>query len=61
VVLGDGRVLSVRRTMLHCMRVSVPAPGGVGVLVFEAEPPEEMLAVWRGVGGEDFAAALAER
>jgi hypothetical protein len=39
----------------------VPAPGGVGVLVFEAEPPEEMLAVWRGVGGEDFAAALAER
>jgi 23S rRNA-/tRNA-specific pseudouridylate synthase len=52
VVLADGRVLSVRRTMLHCLRVSVPAPDGNGVLRFEAEPPADMQTLWRALGGD---------
>jgi RluA family pseudouridine synthase len=51
VVLADGRVLSVRRTMLHCMRVRVPDPRGGDALCFEAPPPSEFAALWAALGG----------
>ena len=38
--------------MLHCLRVSVPAPDGNGMLRFEAEPPADMQTLWRALGGD---------
>lgn len=55
-VLADGRVLSVRRTMLHCTRVRVPNPRGGEALCFEAPPPEDFRALWAGLGGGPIAA-----
>ena len=52
VVLGDGRVLGVRRTMLHCLCVTIPAPHGATTLRFEAAPPADMQTLWRALGGE---------
>jgi 23S rRNA pseudouridine1911/1915/1917 synthase len=52
VTFGDGRVLGVRRTMLHCRRVTVPDPAGSGVLCFEAEPPADMQTLWTALGGD---------
>jgi 23S rRNA-/tRNA-specific pseudouridylate synthase len=51
VVLDDGSVVSARRTLLHCARVSVPDPAGGAALRFEAALPEDMLQVWRALGG----------
>ena len=51
VVLGDGSVVAARRVMLHCARVTVPAPKGGAALRFEAAPPADMQQLWRQVGG----------
>jgi RluA family pseudouridine synthase len=51
VVLADGSVLAARRTMLHCARVRVPAPGGGAVLAFEAPVPGDLAELWRSLGG----------
>ncbi|MFW6050111.1 MAG: RluA family pseudouridine synthase [Myxococcota bacterium] len=50
-VLSDGTVVTARRVMLHCARVSVPSPGsGVGQ-AFRARAPEDLVAVWEALGG----------
>jgi 23S rRNA pseudouridine1911/1915/1917 synthase len=54
VVLEDGSVVALRRTMLHCARVSVPVPGGGHALRFEAAPPLDLLAAWSALGGAPF-------
>lgn len=51
VVLADGRVLSARRTMLHCARVQIPNPVGGVPLRFEAPPPSDFSELWRAVSG----------
>jgi 23S rRNA-/tRNA-specific pseudouridylate synthase len=51
VVLADGRVLSARRTMLHCARVEIPDPVGGDPLRFEAPPPTDFDELWRALGG----------
>lgn len=51
VVLGDGAVLSARRTLLHCARVSIPDPAGGAALRFEAVPPPDMQQLWQQLGG----------
>jgi 23S rRNA-/tRNA-specific pseudouridylate synthase len=55
IVKGDGSVVTARRAMLHCARVSVPDPAGGAPLRFEAEPPADMQALWRQLGGASFA------
>jgi 23S rRNA-/tRNA-specific pseudouridylate synthase len=51
VVRPDGRVVSARRVMLHCARLVLPGLAGGGELVVTAQPPEDMRAVWRALGG----------
>jgi len=51
VVLADGRVLSARRTMLHCALVEIPNPVGGDPLRFEAPPPADFAELWRSLGG----------
>lgn len=51
IVLADGSVLSVRRTMLHCTRVSFPNPDGGPPLSFEAQPPADFIALFVALGG----------
>lgn len=46
IVGGDGSVLRAGRVMLHCAEVSVPDPGGGGMLHFEAPVPQDMVALW---------------
>lgn len=55
ITLSDGRVLALRRTMLHCRRVTVPAIAGNGVLVFADDPPPDMQALWTNLGGDSLA------
>jgi 23S rRNA-/tRNA-specific pseudouridylate synthase len=55
ITLGDGRVLAVRRTMLHCRRVTVPAMTGSGELAFADDPPADMQALWTSLGGDSLA------
>jgi 23S rRNA-/tRNA-specific pseudouridylate synthase len=52
LVLADGSVVSARRTMLHCCRVSVPAMEGEGVLRVESQPADDLIAFWSAAGGE---------
>jgi len=51
VVRVDGSVISVRRTMLHCTRVSFPNPEGGTRLLFEALPPPDFVALWVALDG----------
>jgi 23S rRNA-/tRNA-specific pseudouridylate synthase len=55
ITLSDGRTIAVRRTMLHCRRVTVPAISGSGVLVFAEDPPADMQALWTSLGGNSLA------
>jgi 23S rRNA-/tRNA-specific pseudouridylate synthase len=50
-VLEDGRVVSLRRTLLHCARVRVPDPHGRAALCFEAQPPLDFQSVFSALGG----------
>jgi 23S rRNA-/tRNA-specific pseudouridylate synthase len=51
IVLGSGRVLPVRRVALHAARVTVPRLMGAPLEV-RAPIPEELVALWRDLGGE---------
>jgi 23S rRNA-/tRNA-specific pseudouridylate synthase len=55
LVLADGSVVSARRTLLHCCRVSMPAVEGGDALCFVSEPAAELIAFWRAAGGEALA------
>lgn len=50
-VLPDGAVVTARRVMLHCARVSFPALSGQGELTLEAPTRADMQKVWRTLGG----------
>lgn len=55
LVLADGSVVTARRTMLHCCRVTVPAVGGGALLRFESDPAEDLIAFWVAAGGGEIA------
>ncbi|NOY92380.1 MAG: RluA family pseudouridine synthase [Deltaproteobacteria bacterium] len=59
VVLEDGRVVSVRRVMLHCAALGLPDVVRGGRLCLEAPLPEDVQRVWRGLGGDAAALSLA--
>lgn len=50
-VLPDGSVVTARRVMLHCARVSFPSPSGAGRASFEAPARADTEKVWLGLGG----------
>ncbi|MFW2389442.1 MAG: RluA family pseudouridine synthase [Polyangiales bacterium] len=50
-VLLDGAVVTARRVMLHCARVSFPALSGTGELTIEAPTRADMQKVWCALGG----------
>ncbi|MFK7991475.1 MAG: RluA family pseudouridine synthase [Sandaracinaceae bacterium] len=51
VTLPDGRVLSVRRTMLHCAVLGLPRVGG-GRLDLRLAPPEDFALLFEALGGD---------
>lgn len=55
LVLADGSVVTARRVMLHCCRVSVPALGGDGVLRFESHVAPDIAQLWSAAGGAAIA------
>jgi 23S rRNA-/tRNA-specific pseudouridylate synthase len=54
VVHADGRVVALRRPMLHCALLDLPdVAGAKGTrLVLHAPMPDDLTAVWRAIGGE---------
>ena len=50
-VLADGSVVTARRVMLHCARVSFPSPFGDEPIQLEAPPRADMSRVWQALGG----------
>jgi len=56
VVLDNGRVISVRRPMLHCARLTLPDVARGGSIELAAPVPDDLARAWEQLGGE--AAAL---
>ena len=50
-VLADGTVVTARRVMLHCARLSFPSPSGGPALRFEAAARPDMQRIWIALGG----------
>jgi len=50
-VLSDGSVVTARRVMLHCARVSFPSPSGPERMEISAPVRADMLRVWLALGG----------
>lgn len=50
-VMPDGTVVSARRVMLHCARLSFPSPSGGGRMLLEAPARPDMQRVWLALGG----------
>jgi 23S rRNA-/tRNA-specific pseudouridylate synthase len=57
VVLADGRVVTARRTMLHCAWLRLPRVVGDGELELSAEAPADLRELWERLGGEGGALA----
>lgn len=55
VVLGDGRVRTADRVMLHCARVELPHPGSGELVVFRCEVPADFAKLWQNLGGDSSA------
>lgn len=53
VVLGDGTVVTARRPLLHCARVSLPGRYGAPPIACEAPLPDDVRAAWRALGGDE--------
>lgn len=51
VVLANGRVITARRTMLHCAWLRLPRIGAAGELELRAGAPDDMCALWTALGG----------
>jgi 23S rRNA-/tRNA-specific pseudouridylate synthase len=49
--LPDGSVVTARRVMLHCVRVSFPSFAPGDRMQLEAPAPPDMDRVWRALGG----------
>ncbi len=54
-VLPDGRVVTARRVMLHCVRVRFPSKSGTDVVDLTAPVIADMAGVWAELGGADAA------
>lgn len=52
-VLPNGRVLTARRTMLHCAALGLPSIGGGAPLDLRCEPPRDFAGLWTGAGGDE--------
>ena len=52
VVLANGRVLTARRTMLHCAALRLPDVDAGGELHLALDPPEDFRELWLGTGGD---------
>lgn len=52
-VLSNGRVLTARRTMLHCAALELPAIDGGATLAFRSDPPDDFRRLWLGAGGDE--------
>ena len=50
-VMADGTVVTARRVMLHCARLSFPSPSGGAGLRFEAAARPDMRRIWIALGG----------
>lgn len=59
VVLEDGRVVTAKRTMLHCAWLRIPAVEGTELLDLHAPVPDDFAKVWRALGGGDAALEAA--
>jgi 23S rRNA-/tRNA-specific pseudouridylate synthase len=55
LVLSDGRVLRIKRVMLHCLQLVVPDLVNGGAVTLSAEPPVDMRNLWSGLGGSEAA------
>lgn len=53
VVKPDGRVVTPRRVMLHCLALRIPRVDGPGDLRLQAPPPEDLRRVWGELGGDE--------
>lgn len=51
-VMADGAVVTARRVMLHCARLSFPSPTGGASLRFEAAARPDMQRIWAALGGK---------
>ncbi len=49
VVLGDGRVVTAKRPMLHCESVQIPHPVTGEPMRFVARAPDDLEAVWTSI------------
>jgi len=52
VVRDDGRVVTPRRTMLHCAALSLPDVAGSGTLPLLEPAPPDLARIWEQLGGE---------
>jgi 23S rRNA-/tRNA-specific pseudouridylate synthase len=59
VVLEGGRVVTPRRTLLHCARLSIPDLERGAMLELAEEVPEDVARTWAALGGD--AEALSAR
>ncbi|MGB3050943.1 MAG: RluA family pseudouridine synthase [Polyangiales bacterium] len=50
-VMPDGTVVTARRVMLHCARLSFPSPSGGAHLQFEVPARPDMQRIWIALGG----------
>lgn len=50
-VMPDGTVVTARRVMLHCARLSFPSPSGGAQLQFEVPARRDMKTIWNALGG----------
>jgi 23S rRNA-/tRNA-specific pseudouridylate synthase len=50
-VMPDGTVVTARRVMLHCARLSFPSPSGGAQQQFEAPARSDMQKIWIALGG----------
>jgi 23S rRNA-/tRNA-specific pseudouridylate synthase len=55
VVRRDGRVIRIKRVMLHCARLVLPDLVNGGELTLRAEPPLDIQELWRDLGGSEEA------
>lgn len=60
ITLGNGRILTAGRAMLHCAAFRMPDPASDSDRVIELalDCPADMIALWRAAGGDPAALAL---
>lgn len=60
LTLGSGRILTAGRAMLHCAAFKMPDPASQSgaVIVLSLDPPADLVALWKGAGGDPAALAL---